>query len=170
MITDLTVIARLSELDFESNTEFRTFLRHQLLWTNEELDALVQELDKEVTAAIDCTACGNCCRELCISVEAEDIERLAKRLGISSSDFESRYVAVDDDDSTEKFMPESPCPFLGGCKCTVYEDRPKVCREFPHLYKNNFRSRLLGVFDTASECPIVFNVLEELKRRANWLR
>ena len=166
LITDLAEIARLSERNWDQNMEFRTFLKISSHW-EDGLDALVHEIFAEVNAGIDCTTCGNCCRELCIGVESQDIERLAKRLGITSEEFEDRHVAVDND-CGEKFMPETPCPFLGGNLCTVYEDRPTVCREFPHLHKEGFRQRLFGVVDNSAMCPIVFNVLEELKRRTNW--
>jgi Fe-S-cluster containining protein len=102
-----------------------------------------------------------------VAVDAEEIERLARHMGISAEEFESRHVA-EDNDYGEKFMPETPCPFLGGTVCTIYEDRPTVCRDFPHLHKEGFRSRLFGVVDNCAICPIVFNVLEELKRRTNW--
>jgi len=168
LITDLKEIARLSDLNWDRNVDFRTFLKCSSRWADDgKLDALVHEILAEVTAAIDCTACGNCCRELGISVEDDEIERLAGRMGVSAEEFESRHVAVDNDYG-EKFMPETPCPFLGGTLCTIYEDRPSVCSEFPHLHKNDFSSRLLGVLDNCSICPIVFNVYEELKRRTGW--
>jgi Fe-S-cluster containining protein len=168
LITDLEEIARLYVLNADCNDEFRSCLRRGLRCADDkELDALVHEIYAEVAPAIDCTACANCCREMCVSVDDLDIERLAKRLGVSSEEFESQHVAVDNDYG-EKFMPEEPCPLLGGTMCTVYEDRPTVCREFPHLDKDGFRSRLLGAFGSAEVCPIAFNVLEELKRRTNW--
>lgn len=168
LITDLDEIARLSEFNSEANDEFRTVLRRRLLFSDDtKLDALVHEILAEVAPAIDCRTCANCCLKMCISLDDQDIERVAKRLGISAEEFERDHVAADSDYG-EKFMPEEPCPLLGGTLCTVYEDRPTVCREFPHLDKDGFRSRLLGVFGSAEICPIVFNVLEELKRRTNW--
>ena len=168
LITDLKEIARLSERNRDRNMEFRTFLKGSSRWAdNEELDFLVREILAEVTAAIDCTTCGNCCREMGVAVEAEEIERLARHMGVSAEEFESRHVATDDG-CGEKFMPETPCPFLGGTLCTIYEDRPAVCRDFPYLHKEHFRSRLFGVVDDCAICPIVFNVYEELKRRTNW--
>jgi Fe-S-cluster containining protein len=168
LIIDIGEIARLSELNWDRNMDFRTFLKCSSRWADgKELDALVHEILAEVTSGIDCTTCGNCCREMGVAVDADDIERLARRVGISPEEFEERHVAVDNDYG-EKFMPETPCPFLGGNLCTVYEDRPTVCREFPHLHKEHFRSRLFGVVDNSAMCPIVFNVYEELKRRTNW--
>lgn len=167
LITDLNEIARLSELNWERNMDFRTFLKCSSRWSGAKLDNLVHEILAEVSSDIDCTACGNCCREMAIAVEDEEIERLAGHMGISAEEFESHHVA-EDNDYGEKFMPETPCPFLGGTLCTIYEDRPKVCREFPHLDKKDFRTRLGGVVDNTALCPIVFNVYEELKRRTNW--
>lgn len=168
LLTDLTEIARLSELNFDSNSDFRACLRRGKLCSDDnELDALVHAIYAEIAPAIDCKSCANCCLKMCITVDDQDIERVAKRLGVSSEEFESQHVAADGDYG-EKFMPEEPCPMLGGTMCTVYEDRPKVCREFPHLDKDNFRTRLLGVIGSAEVCPIVFNVLEELKRQLGW--
>jgi uncharacterized protein len=58
----------------------------------------------------------------------------------------------------------SPCPFLENKKCTVYNQRPTDCKSYPHLQKKNFTTRLLGVMDNYSICPIVFNVFEDLKQ------
>lgn len=167
MITNLEEIARLSELNWDRNIDFRTFLKCSSRWSGRRLDSLVREILAEVTAEIDCTACGNCCREMGAAVDSDDIERLARRVGITPEEFEERHVAADNEDG-EKFMPETPCPFLGDNLCTVYEDRPTVCREFPHLHKDDFWTRLLGVVSNTAMCPIVFNVYEELKRRTKW--
>jgi hypothetical protein len=62
----------------------------------------------------------------------------------------------------------SPCLFLKDLKCSVYESRPADCKSYPHLHKKDITSRLLGVIDNYSECPIVFNVYEELKTEYNF--
>lgn len=165
VITDLAEIARISELNWDRNMEFRTFLKCSSRWSGKRLDRLVHEVLAEVEPHIDCTTCGNCCKEMGVAVEPEEIERLAKHMGISAEEFENRHVAVDEG---EKYMPETPCPFLGGTLCTIYEDRPKVCREFPYLHKDEFSTRLLGVVSNTVLCPIVYNVYEELKRRTGW--
>jgi len=168
LITDLDEIARLSELNSKCNDEFRSCLRRGKLCSDDkQLDALVHAILAEVAPLIDCRTCANCCLKMCVIIDDQDIERVAKRLGVSAEEFESEHVAADSEYG-EKFMPEEPCPLLGGTVCTIYEDRPKVCREFPHLDKDSFRTRLMGVFGSAEVCPIVFNVLEELKRRTNW--
>lgn len=39
------------------------------------------------------------------------------------------------------------------------------CISYPHLHKKDFTSRLIGVIENCSVCPIVFNVYERLKER-----
>ena len=44
-----------------------------------------------------------------------------------------------------------------------YEVRPEDCRSYPHIWKNGFATRLMGVLNNYSICSIVFNVYEQLK-------
>ena len=57
----------------------------------------------------------------------------------------------------------TPCPLLDGTRCSCYKDRPKDCRSYPHLHEKEMTTRLLGVLGNAEVCPIVYNVLENLK-------
>jgi len=161
LITDLDTIERLADERAEENRKFRYFLKAILEWDDEKLDALVHALAREVTRAVDCTACANCCRVMGIGVIEADIQRLARRFGLTPQEFEERYVAPAP--YGEKVIKETPCPFLRGNLCSIYEDRPADCAEFPHLLKPDFRGRTLGVLSNASFCPIVFNTLEQLK-------
>ena len=115
-----------------------------------------------VPSQVDCTTCANCCRTMGMTVDSEDVARLAGRLGLSMDEFEVRYVSIE---HGEKLITQTPCPFLNGYLCSVYEDRPKDCREFPYLDKEDIRSRPIGLIKNAADCPIVFNTLETLKRR-----
>ena len=47
--------------------------------------------------------------------------------------------------------------------CGVYEDRPADCSDYPHLFKPEFISRTLMMVDRTFTCPIVYEVMEELK-------
>jgi Fe-S-cluster containining protein len=68
-----------------------------------------------------------------------DIIRMKNRLGITSGEFLDKYTtsAFRDNPFFPSVMlrmaerPEKPCPFLGPEGCTVYEDRPSSCREYP---------------------------------------
>jgi hypothetical protein len=67
------------------------------------------------------------------------------------------------EEAGELLFARTPCPLLDGTRCSVYRDRPKDCRAYPHLHKKQMTTRLLGVLENARVCPIVFNVLERLK-------
>ena len=58
-----------------------------------------------------------------------------------------------------------PCHFLADNICTIYPQRFHECREFPHLHKPGFVQRFPGTIMHYARCPIIFNVIEELKRQ-----
>ena len=166
LITDLETIACVTQRNDDKNLAFRSFIKGELDWSERKLDELVHEIVRSVTSEIDCTKCANCCRVLGIEVHSEEIKRLSQRLGVSEQEFQGSHVIRTDDG--EKVFGERPCFFLRDRKCTVYEDRPRDCRDYPHLHKKGFRTRMLSVLHNAAICPIVFNVLEQLKERLKW--
>ncbi|MHB9038909.1 MAG: YkgJ family cysteine cluster protein [Armatimonadota bacterium] len=168
LVKDPAEVERLAAKKESENFKFREFLKGHLDWSDEELDAVIHEVAGRVSKQIDCTACANCCRAQGVGVEDDDINRLAGRLGISSQEFHDQYVSRND--WNERMISQTPCPFLDGCLCSVCEDRPIACWEYPHLFKEEMRFRSLGLISNASYCPIVFNTLEMLKRRLRWRR
>ena len=56
-------------------------------------------------------------------------------------------------------------PFLGqDDRCTIYDVRPAVCREYPHVDKEGLVFRTMGVAHNTLICPAVFWVVESM----NW--
>ena len=160
---DLRTIGRYSRHNEAEDYRFAGFLK-SCEASDAELDTTVREITDAVWAQIDCTTCANCCRTLEIVVDDRDIKRLAKRLKVSPARFAEKYVAVGED-GTASFRSR-PCPFLDAeNRCTVYEDRPLSCREFPYLYTPGFRQFTLTMIDNNATCPIVFNVWQTLKAR-----
>jgi len=161
--TDLKKIKETAKQKEDENWEFRSFLKGYDIEVK-ELDSIVHRLFEEAYREIDCTACGNCCREISPVLDQEDIERLYRELGISPENFMKRFLVKDDKNYSEGFIfDKKPCPFLKGNLCSHYELRPEDCRSFPHLHKEEFVSRLIGVVENYGLCPIVFNVYEQLK-------
>ena len=91
--TDLNKIKEIAKKKEEENWDFRRFLKGYDMEI-EEMDAIVHGYYEQVIKEIDCKECGNCCREISPSMEEGDIERMAKGLGMSPSDFESQYVPM----------------------------------------------------------------------------
>ena len=157
----------------DQNVRFRTWVKHRSGMTDREIDRIVGETAEEVEAAVDCTTCGQCCRYLRIILDQEDITRLSKRLKMSKSHFLRLYAESLSPDrkgigKEDICFSVSPCPFLEENCCTIYEDRPKSCRDFPYLHAENFRGRMLLLVEYSFLCPIVFHTFEALKKKLPW--
>lgn len=160
IITRLDLIAQLARRRERSDLKFRTFVKcHDL--DDEELDEVVGETARQVEAQIDCTTCANCCRTMEVVVDDADIRRLAKSLSLPPKELERRYVKTAKDGV--KHFATRPCPFLEGNKCSVYENRPTACRDFPYLHSPGFRQRMFMMIENTAVCPIVFNTYDRLK-------
>ena len=61
----------------------------------------------------------------------KDIGRIARHLRIKPSEFTEKYLRIDED--KDYVLQQVPCAFLGeDNRCSIYDVRPKACREFPH--------------------------------------
>ena len=129
--------------------------------TADELDEKVHRINDIITPQIDCTACGACCRQLMINVTEEEKNAAATFLGTTAEEFKNDYL--EESMQGKLIMNTIPCSFLSHSKCTIYENRFTECREFPHLHEKNFKGRLFGTLVHYAMCPIIFNVVEELK-------
>jgi len=89
----LTKIRNLSKERAEENWSFRTFFKG---YDIEHLDLIVHELFEEVSEAIDCTTCGNCCKEIQPILKKKDINKLSKSLNIKPDQFITKYVHKDE--------------------------------------------------------------------------
>ena len=158
---DLQKIKRIGREKEEENWEFRNFLK-QIDLKTEEIDEIVHKINIKVTSQIDCKECANCCIEKTPVLDEKDILNFVKGLSISKNQFKQHYLKYDKEENLYKFESKS-CPLLENNLCTNYEYRPESCRSYPHIDKRGFVSRLYGVLDNYSICPIVFNVYEILK-------
>lgn len=142
------------------NHAFREFLR------GKDVDAIVHRLDAEITPTIDCTACGNCCRSLIIHTEPGENERVAQRMGMTVAEWKDRYVETSLGGKT--VLNHIPCHFLEGSRCSIYEDRFSDCREFPHLHRDGFTGRLFSTLMYYGVCPIIYTLVEALKKETGF--
>jgi len=159
--TDIERIKSLAEAKEDENWRFRAYLKGLDL-PGAALDRLVWRHLEDVTRRIDCCACANCCTIISPLLSHKDVRRLAGHLDIEKTQLIAEYLRLSKERDRYVFQ-HTPCRFLQDKRCTVYEARPDDCRSFPHLHKREFRSRLIGVVENCSICPIVYHVFEGLK-------
>lgn len=129
---------------------------------SKKLDNLFRENHEEVFDEIDCLACANCCKTTSPIFRDIDIERLSKRLKTSTSDFIDAYLHMDNEN--DYVLKSSPCTFLQeDNKCSVYEDRPLACREYPHTNRKKMHQILNLSLKNTEVCPAVAQIFENLR-------
>jgi len=133
------------QLALQKQKEHRKFLATLKKKAPKNLDKIALEIHDEVFQEIDCTACANCCKTL-------------------GPDFKEAVLQVDEDG--DKVFKAMPCPFLGGDNlCSIYDVRPKACREFPHTdRKKIYQINHLTIKNTLT-CPAAYLFVEKLKER-----
>lgn len=154
----------MAEVRVDENFKFRHFMKHHRRLSSREVDNLVAEIAERAWKKTDCAACANCCREVVATLDQNDVDRLARHLGTSSSELASKYLKpAESAEDRPWIMRERPCPFLKDNRCAVYEYRPANCRDYPYLDRPDFTARTLSMLERISDCPVVFEVWEELK-------
>lgn len=127
------------------------------------LDGIVKGLHDEVFGYTDCLKCANCCKTTGPLFTQKDIERLSKHLRIKVAQFVSDYLRVDEDG--DFVLQSAPCTFLGDDNyCSVYEHRPKACREYPHTDRKKFEQIGDLTRKNVAMCPAAYDVVEKLKK------
>lgn len=128
------------------------------------VNALAAELHDEVFGEIDCLKCGNCCRTTGPLFTQKDIERLAKRFRIRPGEFIEQYLRLDEEG--DYVLQSVPCPFLGDDNyCSVYEDRPKACRTYPHTDHKAFHKITDLTAKNTRICPAAYLVVQRMAKQ-----
>ena len=158
--------------EWEENSERKQEVTFDFLnwlkWNKDpdQVDRIAQESHEEVFSQIDCTKCANCCKTISPQVSKTAIKRISSFLGIKENEFIEKYLQKDNENKFE--MNALPCPFLKDDKCSIYEIRPKDCRDFPHTNKKEFPTRRYMHTGNIEVCPAVYHILETMKNRFNW--
>lgn len=157
-------IGKYHQLALQKQKEHRKFPATLKKKAPKNLDKIVQEVHTEVFREIDCTKCANCCKILGPLFTESDISRIAKHFRMRLPVFEDMYLRVDEDN--DKVFKSMPCPFLGEDNlCSIYDIRPKACREFPHTdRKKIYQINHLTIQNTLI-CPAVYLFVEKLQER-----
>lgn len=150
---------RAKKVEKETRSFFKNIKKNRI----RELDDTIHAIHEEVFEEIDCLACGNCYWTLGPRITDRDIEKMAQALRLKPYEVVARYLRIDED--KEYVFKEMPCPFLDHDNyCSIYESRPKACREYPHTDRKKFFQIHALTIRNAQTCPAVFDILEQLKK------
>lgn len=108
-----------------------------------------------------CTSCASCCKTLGPRITRSDVNELAKYLGMKAGEAETAFFRFDEDG--DRVFKSMPCPFLQPDNlCSVYEARPRACRQYPHIQEEDFYSRLDLHAKNYFCCPAVRTVIDKM--------
>jgi hypothetical protein len=146
----------------KQQTENRKFLLSLKKKNPRKLDDVVHALHNEAFEHIDCLACANCCKTTSPIFYPTDIERVAQALRMKPGDFIQKYLRIDED--KDYVLQQAPCPFLDSENyCSIYESRPKACREYPHTDRKKVVQIMELTYKNTLVCPAVLHITEKLK-------
>lgn len=156
-------IARLPKLAKEKQNENKKFFAKLKKKTPKNLDYLMQELHEEEFKRTDCLTCANCCKTTGPLFTNADVERISKHFKQKPQQFIDQYLRIDDEN--DYVLQQVPCTFLGADNyCSIYDVRPKACREFPHTDRKKFQQISNLTIKNVAICPAAYNIVEEMKK------
>lgn len=161
------IVAELPAKANEKNAENKKFFAKLKKKPPKNLDYLMQELHNTEFQRTNCLSCANCCKTTGPLFTNADIERISKHFRLKPKKFIDTYLRLDEE--SDYVLQEVPCSFLGADNyCSIYEVRPKACREFPHTDRKKFQQISNLTLKNVAICPAAFNIVEEMKKRVGW--
>ena len=157
----LTGLPKQAKDKHKENKKFFNSLKKK---TPKHLDVLMQELHDDEFKKTDCLTCANCCKTTGPLFTDKDVARISKHFRIKEQRFVETYLRVDEDN--DYVLKSVPCTFLGvDNECSIYDIRPKACREFPHTDRNKFQKISNLTLQNVAICPAAYNIVEAMKKR-----
>lgn len=154
-----TILSRAKNKHDDTRKFFKTLKKVK----SGELDLLFEKYHNLFSEKINCLDCANCCRGTGPLLKDRDIARLSKTLKMKKRSFTETYLK--EDEEGDMIFKALPCPFIDDNNyCIVYEDRPAACRDYPHTDRRNIKRYLKPTLENYRICPIVYLVIEELKK------
>ncbi len=151
------------EISIEKKDDFNRLFKKLKRVRPKQLDKLFKDAHHDSFERIECLNCANCCKTTGPLFTNNDIDRLSKRFKLSTSKFIDMYLRKDEDG--DWVLQTTPCPFLlEDNYCSVYEDRPKACKTYPHTDQNGMRPILDLTLKNAEVCPAVQDILLNIEK------
>ncbi len=160
-------IERLPKLANQKSNANKKFFAKLKNKPPKNLDYLMQELHDTEFSRTDCLKCANCCKTTGPLFTNADIERIANYFKQKPQQFIQQYLRVDEE--KDYVLQQVPCAFLGADNyCSIYDVRPKACREFPHTNRKKFQQIHKLTLKNIAICPAAYAIVEEMKRRISF--
>jgi hypothetical protein len=158
------MLSTLQKLAKDKHTENKKYFDRLKKKTPKNLDYLMQELHDNEFKKTDCLTCANCCKTTGPLFTVSDIERVSKHLRQKPGQFIDKYLKIDEDN--DYVLQSLPCTFLDSENyCSIYEVRPKACREFPHTDRKKFQQISEITLKNIPVCPATYRIVEEMKKK-----
>lgn len=155
-------IADIKSLSFRNKKANAAFFRQVRVKPGVKVDDAFQKMHDTIFAEVDCLECANCCKSLGPKLNSADIRRISGALRIKPSEFETKHLRIDEDN--DFVFASMPCIFLEADNtCSIYDDRPRACHEYPHTNQRKMHQVLDITLKNMSTCPAVFIIVERLK-------
>jgi Fe-S-cluster containining protein len=157
-------LKELPKLAKDKHKENKTFFTKLKKKTPKQLDYIMQELHDDEFKRTDCLTCANCCKTTGPLFTDKDIDRISKHFKQKPQQFIAQHLKMDEEN--DYVLQNVPCTFLGADNyCSIYEVRPKACREFPHTDRKKFQQIANLTMKNVAICPAAFNIVEKMKKQ-----
>jgi len=157
------ILPRLYELAKNSSGKNRDLFKELKRKSSQEVDKLFHFYHEDVFSEINCLDCANCCKSISPIITDKDIERISRKQKLKPSEIVERYLMIDEDE--DYVFRQSPCPFLlPDNYCSIYEERPKACREYPHTDRKKMSQLFNLTLKNSKICPAVYLILEKIRK------
>lgn len=137
--------------DYPVGCAYRDWQKQILTFLNGEYRQRLKNIYKEMMdkkSEYQCIRCGNCCRLAVSEYSYQQLQQRAMRGDKFSEDFVSVFKPYENEQDAKNANPEYfellnflmeeqkvyyyYCPKLVGNSCSDYENRPNICKDFPH--------------------------------------
>ncbi|WP_242158004.1 YkgJ family cysteine cluster protein [Aestuariivivens sediminis] len=157
------IIKNLPKLAKDKHNENKKYFTKLKKKPPRNLDYVMQKLHEAEFKQTNCLDCANCCKTTGPLFTDKDIGRIAKYFKLRPQQFIEQYLRIDED--KDYVLQEVPCTFLDADNyCSIYDVRPKACREFPHTDRKKFQQISNLTLKNVAICPAAFNIVEALKK------
>lgn len=162
-ITILSEYKNILQQSVSRRKEIKLFFQQMKALPNQRIDQLFHIHHQQVFKEIDCLKCANCCKTTSPIILQKDIHSISRYLKISASSFIQEYLIMDEEG--DFVFKKAPCPFLQRENtCSIYDARPKACKDYPHTNRKRMREILSITYENVFVCPAVSKIVQAIEK------